>query len=107
MNSFPDIEAICGDAFSMSDERKWDVVMSSHTIEHADDPSSFLEKMTGVARRLVVVACPFAEEEDLNVFHKNRISHKLLTANGFHDMHVYRSNHWFNSMCVIAAKRIW
>lgn len=73
---YPDIEALHGDAFSLGG-RTWDVVMSSHTIEHVDDPSSFLRHLEGLARRLVVIACPF-EEEKLIVWHKNRITHALL-----------------------------
>lgn len=104
VKSFPDIRALCGDAFALT-EGKWDIVLSSHTIEHVDDPADFLKRMEERASRYVVVACPY-EEEDLIVWHKNRISYKLLSALGFHDMHVYRSNHWFNSLCVIAAKRV-
>jgi SAM-dependent methyltransferase len=102
---YPDIEALCGDALAMPDGRRWDVVMSSHTVEHVDDPGAFLDKMARLAKKLVVVACPY-EEEKLIVWHKNRITHDMLVSRGFRDMHVYRSDHWFNSLCVIAAKRV-
>lgn len=101
--SYPDIEALCGDAFALPDNRKWDVVMSSHTIEHVNDPSMFLDKMSRLARRMVVVACPF-EEQNLIRWHLNSINYHLLSEHGFHDMQVYRSPHWFNSMCVIASR---
>ena len=98
---YPDIEALCGDAFTLG--RTFDVVMSSHTIEHVDDPDDFITRMQSIARRLVVIACPF-EEQDRIVWHKNTIGYHFLSRHGFHDMHVYRSNHWFNSLCVIACK---
>jgi 2-polyprenyl-3-methyl-5-hydroxy-6-metoxy-1,4-benzoquinol methylase len=98
---YPDIEALTGVAENLSG--KWDIVISSHTIEHVDDPDAFLNMMKTLARKAVVIAAPF-EEQDLIVWHKQRITYKLLTNHGFHDMRVYRSNHFFNSLCVIAMK---
>jgi 2-polyprenyl-3-methyl-5-hydroxy-6-metoxy-1,4-benzoquinol methylase len=100
---FPDIEALTGDAFSLGN-RKWDIVMSSHTIEHVEDPRAFLKGMQSICNKIAVVACPF-EEEELIWCHRNRIGYNLLSEAGFHDIHVYRSTHWFNSMCVIASWR--
>ena len=57
VKSFPDIRALCGDAFALT-EGKWDIVLSSHTIEHVDDPADFLKRMEERASRYVVVACP-------------------------------------------------
>lgn len=101
---YPDIESMTGDAFALPEGRTWDIVMSSHTIEHVDDPARFLENMKAIANRMAIVACPF-HEEDLNEWHCSRITYKMLSAAGFHDIQVYRSPHWFNSMCVIAAWR--
>jgi hypothetical protein len=99
---YPDIEALHGDAFHLAG-RTWDVVMSSHTIEHVDDPTTFLRKLEGLARRLVIVACPF-EEENLIVWHKQRISWSLLNDLGYEHLKVYRSNHWHNGLCCIASR---
>ncbi|SAL19702.1 hypothetical protein AWB68_00677 [Caballeronia choica] len=101
---FPDIEALTGDAFSLGDGRRWDIVMSSHTIEHVEDPRAFLRGMQSICNKMAIVACPF-EEENLIRWHRNRITYGMLSEAGFHDIHVYRSTHWFNSMCVIASWR--
>ncbi|GAA2871999.1 SAM-dependent methyltransferase [Aminobacter niigataensis] len=98
---FPDITAIHGEAEAYSGPRRWDVVMSSHTVEHVDEPEEFLLMLRRLAKKAAIVACPF-EEEDLIKWHKNRIGYKLLTKCGFWEHQVYRSNHWFNSPCVIA-----
>jgi SAM-dependent methyltransferase len=100
---YPDIEAIHGNGFEI--EGMWDVVMSSHTIEHVHDPVAFLQKLTSLARRYVIVACPF-EENDLISEHCNRITYPMLTSAGFWDVYTYQSNHWFNSLCCIAIKKI-
>lgn len=99
---YPDIEAITGDAFKLPSGRTWDIVMSSHMIEHTDDPATVLENMKKIANRMAVIACPY-HEEDLIQWHSSRITYKMLSAAGFHDMQVYRSPSWFNSLCVIAA----
>ena len=57
--SYPDITAITGDAFVLED--KFDVVMSSHTIEHVEDPDAFIEGLQSISKGLVVVACPYEE----------------------------------------------
>ena len=102
---FPDIEALHGDAGALAGDRKWDVVVSSHTIEHTDDPALFLNKLERLARKMIVVAAPY-EEQPLTSGHSSRITYQLLNESGYHDMEVYRSPHWFNSLCVIAAKQL-
>lgn len=102
--AYPDIQALEGDAFALP-EGEWDIVMSSHTIEHVDDPDDFVTRLTQRAKRYALIACPFEEQERI-VWHKNTISYHFLTKHGFHDMQVYRSSHWFNSLCVIAGRHL-
>lgn len=99
---YPDIEPLCGDAFAIVD-RKWDLVISSHTIEHVADPAAFLQKAEGLANKGVIIACPF-EEEDLIQWHCSRITYKMLHDAGFSRFKGYRSNHWHNSLCIIASR---
>lgn len=99
---FPDIEALEGDVFNIAD-RKWDIVVSSHTIEHSENPPRFLSKLEQLANKCVIIACPF-EEEDLIQWHCSRITYKILATAGFSQFKVYQSNHWHNSLCVIASK---
>lgn len=101
---FPDIEALTGNAFDFIGERSWDIVMSSHTIEHVEDAPAFLRGMQELCTKMAIVACPF-EEENLIRWHRNRITYNMLSEAGYHDIHVYRSTHWFNSLCVIASWR--
>jgi trans-aconitate methyltransferase len=101
---YPDIEFLTGDAFELPDTRSWDIVMSSHTIEHVPEPRLFLEKMRNMAARAAVVACPYHEEERIPG-HCSSISYRILTEAGYHDIEAYRSPFWFNSLCVIACWR--
>jgi len=100
---YPDIKAMTGDAFNVAG--KWDIVLSSHTVEHTADPAAFLHKLGTLAKRYVIIACPY-EEQDLIRHHLNRIGYKTLTGAGFWNIKVYRSDHWFNSMCCIAMRAI-
>ena len=99
---FPDIEALEGDVFDIVD-RKWDLVLSSHTIEHVKDPLKLLGKLEKLANKGVIIACPF-EEADLIEWHFSRITYKTLNDAGFSQFKTYRSNHWHNSLCIIASK---
>lgn len=100
---FPDIAAMTGDVFDLYGS--WDIVLSSHTIEHTVDPVAFIAKLRSLATKFVVIACPF-EEQELIPEHRHRIGYKLLTSSGFWTMKTYRSDHWFNSLGVIAISAL-
>lgn len=101
---FKDIRAITGDIFDLED-KSFDIVTCSHTIEHVPDLDPFVDKMARLARRALIVACPFEEQERIPG-HCNTITREFFAAHSFDDVEVYESNHWHNGMCCLAFKRI-
>ena len=102
-SEFEDIRPMTGDIFDL-ENKTFDIVTCSHTIEHVPDPDSFMEKMANLARRALVIACPF-EEIDRVPGHCNTITQDLFDRHGFDDVEVYDSNHWHNGACCLAFKR--
>ncbi|USI72356.1 class I SAM-dependent methyltransferase [Sphingomonas morindae] len=102
---YPDINYIARDVESLKGERSWDIVLSSHTIEHVDDPQHFLADLEAVARRHVVIACPFAEVA-LTMGHVRRFNLDFFERNDFREIEVYRSQHWHGGMACIAIKDV-
>src|SRR5687768_12486819 len=71
-----DLAVICGDLFDLSDGSQ-DIVICSHVLEHMDREQSmlFLSKMRAIARKFVVVTCPWMENPDnLHPAHKQSIN---------------------------------
>lgn len=102
---FRDIEASVGDIFDLP-ENSYDVVMCSHTIEHVPDVEAFIGQLERIARRYVVLACPFEEREPLSDGHIRRIDASFMSGLGYPDMEVYESFHFHNGLCCIAMKAV-
>lgn len=51
---------LVGDIFAVED-RSYDIVICSHTIEHIKDPLPFARRLTQIAREFVFIYCPFEE----------------------------------------------
>jgi len=102
---FPDIHARTGDIFQL-DPRSFDVVTCSHTIEHLDDIKPFVQQLERIARRCVVLACPFEEREPRSDGHVQLITADTLATLGYVDYEVYDSFHFHNGPCCLAFKRV-
>lgn len=102
---YPDLEYLIVDVAKLKGQDQWDIVLASHTIEHVDDPVAFLQALTDVATRYVIIACPFAEQ-DLSVGHIQRFNMNFFEENGFTATKVYRSQHWHGGMACIAIKPV-
>jgi SAM-dependent methyltransferase len=103
-SEYRDINYLSVDVETLSGIREWDIVLSSHTIEHVPDPGAFLSALDNVAKRYVVVACPFAEIE-LTPGHVHRFNMDFFEKNGFSHVEVYRSQHWHGGMAAIALRQ--
>ena len=99
---FPDIVAKVGDIFDLPDG-SYDIVTCSHTIEHIPDAEAFVAKLIRIARRGVVIACPF-EEKDRVPGHVRSIDRNFFEELQFDDLEIYDSNHWHNGLCCLAYK---
>lgn len=50
-------------------DKSYDIVMSTEVIEHMDDPEGFVDELARVARRLILITCPFEEKNVRSDFH--------------------------------------
>ncbi|WP_313711481.1 glycosyltransferase [Pseudomonas sp.] len=56
-------EFLCIDFLEASCDQRWDIVFSSNTLEHFEQPWDILEKVTAYAKGFVVLLLPFREHE--------------------------------------------
>jgi len=101
---FPDVSGMTGDIANLP-EKSWDVVICSHTIEHIEDAENFVRLLERLARKYVVLACPF-EEADRVPGHVRSIGPKFFNDLGYLDVEVYESHHWHNGYCCLAFKTL-
>ena len=101
---YRDIDYLVADVGSFAGQRSWDIVLTSHTIEHVSDPDGFLRALEATANQYVIVACPFAEEPPLIPGHLQRFNLEFFERNGFTTVETYRSLHWHQSMACMAIK---
>ena len=101
---FPDIGAMTGDIADLP-PKSWDIVTCSHTIEHVPEPDTFVDLLKRLARRYVLLACPYAER-NLSAGHINSIDYKNLTDWGFQAVEIYESQHFHNGVCCLALMEI-
>ena len=100
--SHPRIDYQLRDVFDV-DER-YDIVVCSHTLEHTDDPGRLLEKILGLARRLVVIAAPWKEPEATRLpYHLYTFDERFFERYPPSRFETYLSPHWSGSECFIAA----
>lgn len=101
---FADIQSQTGDIFRL-DEKSWDVVLCSHTIEHIVEAETFVEQLVRLARKYVVLACPFCEVP-LSSDHVRTIDYRFLQKLGFETVSIYESHHFHGGVCCIALRRL-
>lgn len=101
---FPDISSMTGDIFDL-EENSWDVVCCSHTIEHIEEAENFVQQLAKIARKHVVIACPFAESP-LSADHVRSIDYQFFASLGFHDVKIYESQHWHAGVVCLAYKAL-
>jgi len=102
---FKDIHPSVGDIFDLP-ENSFDVVTCSHTIEHVPDAPDFIRQLEKIARRAVVLACPFEERSPMSDGHINRIDAAFMHELGYSDIEVYDSFHFHNGLCCLAFKAL-
>jgi hypothetical protein len=101
---FPDIKPMVGDIYDL-EPKSWDIVTCSHTIEHIPEAEEFVKQLENLARKYVILACPFAESP-LSDDHVRSIDYKFFTSLGFYDVQIYESQHWHNGVVCMAFKAL-
>ena len=91
---FPDIDYMVGDLFEMDRERSWDLVISSHTIEHIEDPSALILELQRRARHWVLVYAPFEEKNIDSSGHLRSITREFIESFDPMSIQVIASRAW-------------
>ncbi|MBL8212494.1 MAG: class I SAM-dependent methyltransferase, partial [Bryobacterales bacterium] len=60
--AFPNVNYLCANLFQYDPQRRWDLVMCSHTIEHIVDPLPLIRECQRRARRWALFYAPFEEQ---------------------------------------------
>lgn len=100
---FPDIEPLTGDVSSIED-KSFDIVMSSHTVEMVADMPSFVRRLESIARRCVVIASVLGEPATRLDGQRNVLTAEVLASMGYLDVEVYDSFHFHGAPCFMAFK---
>jgi 2-polyprenyl-3-methyl-5-hydroxy-6-metoxy-1,4-benzoquinol methylase len=59
--AFPRVRYLCGDLFQYEPERRWDLTVCSHTIEHMEDPEPLIRHCQRRARHFALFYAPYEE----------------------------------------------
>lgn len=74
---WPNIDYIVTDVFSFEPEKPFDIVISSHTIEHIVEYKSFIDRLCNICSGYVFIYCPY-NEDPLIEEHVVRIDNALI-----------------------------
>lgn len=102
--NYPFSNYTVGDIFEMSDDSKFDIVLCSHTIEHVPNPKDFLAQLIKLAKRYVIIACPFDEVNRIPG-HVNTFQKDFFESTGAISLKVYKAMGWHQSPACIAVYR--
>lgn len=100
--NYPFANYTVGDIFKLPEQTKFDIVISSHTIEHVPNPEVFLAHLIKLATRYVIIACPF-KEENLFPGHINRFDDNFFIETKAIDVKIYKALGWHQSLACIAV----
>jgi ubiquinone/menaquinone biosynthesis C-methylase UbiE len=99
---FPLTKYIVGDVYKTDFPQPFDVVLTSHTIEHVPNPKAFLDRLKALSSGHVLVACPFGENE-LIPGHINRFTDDFFKETQAIELRIYSSIAWVQSKACIAV----
>jgi 2-polyprenyl-3-methyl-5-hydroxy-6-metoxy-1,4-benzoquinol methylase len=89
----PEVEFIKSNVFDVKD-RSWDLIICSHVIEHVPEPKAFVAKLQQMARRDVIVACPWNENPITTKGHINTIDKAFVRSVGAKDLKIFTNFMW-------------
>ena len=61
--AYPECKFLCDDFLGNSNAPQWDILFSSNTLEHFEQPWEVLSKISVKAKKFIVLLLPFMEEE--------------------------------------------
>jgi SAM-dependent methyltransferase len=98
----PNIEYLNADP--VKGDRRWDVVICSHVVEHTPDPLAFVREVARIANKYVVVAFPYSEDPArLIPGHLHSLGHDFLRSLKPLRYEVYDGLFWSQSLCCVAV----
>jgi 2-polyprenyl-3-methyl-5-hydroxy-6-metoxy-1,4-benzoquinol methylase len=83
----------------------YDLVLSTHAIEHTENPLVFLAGMRGMSRGVTILSCPFNEPEPRLEGHLSTIGYDFIREARPDELHLYQSPTWPASPCAIMIWR--
>jgi 2-polyprenyl-3-methyl-5-hydroxy-6-metoxy-1,4-benzoquinol methylase len=102
---FPEINFIATDFFIKKFDKKYDIVFSSHVIEHQKDPKKFVEKLLSLSKKFVLIYAPY--EADLSAEHVSSITPEFAREMGAEFVEIVSSPAWFSPKldrkCIVFA----
>jgi len=91
--TFPNVRFVQADAYEH--DAVYDIVVSTHAIEHIPDPVRFARRMQEMARLAVFISAPFNEPADrLTQGHINVIDDEFVAQLDPLEAHVHQSACW-------------
>jgi SAM-dependent methyltransferase len=91
---FPLLEYCVGDIYDWQRERSWDLVISSHVVEHVANPTRLVRELQRRARHWVLVYAPY-NERPLISEHTNTIDDDLIDLWGPTQVRIVQSPAWY------------
>lgn len=79
----------------------YDLVISSHCIEHNPNPPAFLRSLQAMSAGPVIIACPFLEPDPRHSEHISRIDYDFIRSTKPSHSHFYDSITWQSSPCAV------
>lgn len=101
--NYPFANMKIADIYEMPEDERYDLVLCSHTIEHVPEPARFVARLLEIAKRAVIIACPFEEKEPVLPGHVNVFDREFFEKTEATSLKVYKSVNWHESMACIAV----
>lgn len=102
IQAYPDCKFLCDDFLGSNDAPQWDIVFSSNTLEHFEQPWEVLKKVATKAKKHIVLLLPFREKELIEE-HFYSFQHEntpaifgswALTHSSVFDTSAHQPNYW-------------
>ena len=89
----PTVHFHVGDIYEFN-QRKFDIVIASHVVEHTKEPIRFMRRLQELAKEFVIIACPWREYPLTSPDHEVTIDKGVTMEIGARDLKIYTNYSW-------------